>query len=279
MRRGIEKAIYTLCILLPLFSCGSDNYKVQFSSDQIEAQASSGTVAASEPKVLPARIINGFEHSPANSPQILKLDIKFTDSTDGFCTGTVIGSHSILSAGHCFKNQSGVSFVKVNGGSSQAISQIIIHPLYREDFELGAIFNDVAVLKATEPLNLPALSIFASGQITTGDLIGIYGYGIDEKGNSGILRSGNMLISAVTANHLFAVFNNLSNTCSGDSGGPVTYSSFDQDGNLQSVALVGITSTGTSEKCDKGDLNLFTNINNPHILNFIIELVPEVSLL
>lgn len=84
-----------------------------------------------------------------------------------------------------------------------------------------------------------------------------------------------MEVAMVTGNHIFARFDELSNTCNGDSGGPATYTVVDPNGAVSAVGVVGITSTGTVQNCAPGDLSLFTNLQHPDILSFIAEVVPE----
>lgn len=225
-----------------------------------------------------SKIINGSEQDPFQSPQILKIDVNFTDSSSGFCTATVIGNNALLSAGHCFVGGVSSASIQKPDGSRIAVSQIIVHPQYVFDSTLGAIFNDVAVVKTAESLNLPPLGILASRQVEPASVLGVYGFGLDENGDSGLLKAGSIVAETITANHIIATFQDLSNPCNGDSGGPATYNILDAAGNLSSVAIAGIISTGSSETCEKGDVNLFTNLNQPAIISFISGLVPEVSL-
>ncbi len=272
MFRYTPKLIIIIYFILVLAAC--QNSSVEYNSS---INSNNGE------KSVNAKIIDGTEQSQLSSPQILKINIVYSDQTSAFCTGTVIGNNSILTAGHCFSDgnipkETTATYVTKPDGIILTAGQIFVHPGFQYDISLGAIFNDLAIVRTTENLNLPVLSILASRQLEAGTLVGIYGYGLDENGSAGYLRSGNMIIDSVTPNHLISTYNEYSNPCNGDSGGPVTYSLPDQNGNVVSVAIAGIISSGSVENCERGDVNLFTNLGNPSIINFISDLVPEVSL-
>ena len=247
-------------LLLTLAYCGSNN-----SSDEFQSKDQ--------------KIINGTAVESSSSPQIIELFIQFADGSNGICSGTVIGDNDVLTAGHCFVQPITSAQVVKGDGTVAEVSSVNIHPGYREDASVNAIFFDVAIAKTNIPLNLPVLGILASQSPQASEMIGIYGFGLDENQTSGVLRGGNMQIDQVTPNHIFAVFDNLSNTCSGDSGGPATYNVLDPSGNISAVGVVGITSSGSVEDCGPGDLSLFTNIQHPDVLSFIATLVPEAAFL
>jgi hypothetical protein len=64
-----------------------------------------------------------------------------------------------------------------------------------------------------------------------------------------------------------------SNTCFGDSGGPATLTFTESDGSLH-TGLVGVTSGGSSQACEKGELSSFTNLQAQPVISFIRETVP-----
>lgn len=263
-----SKSFAAALLLIFFVSCKGTNSSFSVKSDNVSYTGSNNG----------AKIINGSDQDAFLTPQILRIDINFTDGSKGFCTGTVIGADSILTVGHCFKGGVSSASVIKPGGEVLAVAGVFIHPQYFADQSLGAIFNDVAVIKTAQPLNLPVLGILVSTQLTVPALVDIDGYGFDENGDAGTLKRGSMLVDTVTPNHLIAVFDDLSNACNGDSGGPATFSVFDEGGSLQSVSLVGLISSGSVENCAAGDRNLFTNLNNPSVLNFISAIVPEVAL-
>lgn len=225
------------------------------------------------------KIINGTPVIRSDSPQIVKINLTFPDGTQGLCSGTVIGDNDILTAGHCFASGVQSANIERSDGSTVALSSVIIHGGYRVSGEVNAIFNDVAIAKSVTGLGLPALGIVVSKTVTSEDTIGIWGYGLDENQLVGTLKMGSMQVNNVTENHIFSIFNELSNTCNGDSGGPATLALNDETGAVSSVGVVGIVSSGSLTDCGSGDLSLFTNVQSEELQEFILRYVPEAVLL
>jgi len=225
------------------------------------------------PKVISGSAVEGDAGS-----QVVKLELKYSDGSIGLCSGTVIAANAVLTASHCLLDTSSITIVANDRKISP--SKIYSAPGFREDSSVNAIFNDLAILKTSEPIGLPALPILASRSPANNETVTIYGYGLDESGDFGALKSGEMILSSVTSNHLFADYTGKgSNACNGDSGGPATYSVTNEAGNSVGVAVAGIISSGLKEDCKPGDVTLFTNISDQNAINFILSVVPEVSIL
>lgn len=238
-------------------------------------QGCGGSASDSEQASFDSRIINGSEVALSDSPQIVRVDITFLDGSPGICSGTVIGTHAVLTAGHCFAR--GAQAAAISGASGVLpVKAVGIHPGYSENTEVQAIFNDLAVLVTDTPIGLPALGILASRPMVSGDAIGIWGYGLDENDIAGTLKAGAMSVEWASPNHIASVFTDGSNTCNGDSGGPATASLLDEAGNVLAVGIVGVTSTGANEDCSEGDLSLFSSTQSPEAISFIQSIVPEV---
>lgn len=221
------------------------------------------------------KIVNGVEQPEAASPQVVEIVFNFADGTQGLCTGTIIGSDSILTAGHCFENVPASVFVKAGGKFVQA-TKAIVHPGYFPDPTVQAIFNDAAILK-TPPLGLPLMPLEISQPIQVGGDLMVLGFGLDENGNYGTLKVGISSVEFVTENHVFgpAFDGSNVNPCNGDSGGPAVQTFTTQTGETY-TAVVGVVSTGTVLECKSGDMTLYTNIENPAIAQFIVDNVPDV---
>lgn len=224
---------------------------------------------------LSARIINGTACSESGSP-VVRIAILNSDGTESLCTGTMLTSDDVLTAAHCFLEEVLAASVEVSGQRVFA-SQVVVHPGVSANNEVLALFNDAAILKLQSPLQTRTLPLLGSRSLSVGNKISIYGYGLDENDTPNILRSGEMKVSDVSPNHIFAEFNgDGSNTCSGDSGGPAVYTFTNEDGN--SVAAIGgIVSSGNIPTCEKGDLSLFANSQSKSILDFILQVVPDAG--
>jgi len=236
------------------------------------------TVEQHEPSTLNPKIVQGVGVAEEASPQIVRVMIVEKSSLRALCSGTVIGSNAVLTAAHCVSDALRLSVQ--SGGRSLMVSAVHIHPGFTYNFEVGAIFFDVALLITSEPLGLPALPLLVGHDLSVGDALSIYGFGSDGGDSFGRLRSGAMSADIISEAHIFARFSGKnSNTCSGDSGGPALVPIFNKaSGELSNVGLVGVVSTGTKPDCSAGDTTLFTNVQNPLIVEFILNLVPDVLL-
>lgn len=257
MRTTFFKSAILTILTLSLIACGSQNG----SNSSIQT-----------------RIVNGSVVDPIASPQILKVVVNAEAPNQSLCTGTVIGSNSILTASHCVIGADRVA-VEVDSVLIPA-SRVELFPGYVESPELNAIFNDLAVIQTATPLGKPALPILFGTPVVEGSRIGIYGFGLDENREFGILKSGSMTASLVTPNHLFADFDGKeANACNGDSGGPATAEILDESGQLVAVGIVGIVSSGRIPDCSAGDTTLFTNLQEPGVIEFLSSIVPDLAVI
>ncbi|MDC0358328.1 trypsin-like serine protease [Oligoflexia bacterium] len=225
---------------------------------------------------LLTRVIDGTACQELGSP-VVKITLEFSDGSSGLCSGTMISSDDVLTAAHCFFSDVTNAFVEVNS-KRIAAHTIVMHPDVIANEEALAVFNDVAVLQLSQATGFPTLPILGSRDIAQDDIVSIYGYGLDNSGGMGVLRSGQMKISHVTDSHLFAPFNGAgSNTCNGDSGGPAIFSFSDQEG-ITTNAIVGIVSSGNDVNCQVGDTTLFSNVQSTSISSFITTVVPDVTI-
>lgn len=154
-------------------------------------------------------------------------------------------------------------------------SSYVMHPGVQIDVENGAVINDAALVKLATDAPLTPLPLVVSEDVVGGSLVSIFGYGFDEDGGIGVLQSGQMEVSSVTENHIFAAYGgNGSNVCNGDSGGPAIFTN-----SLGVSGVVGITSTGRRPDCGEGDITLFANTQTNGISNWILSIVPDAQLL
>jgi hypothetical protein len=76
------------------------------------------------------------------------------------CGGAIISNSYILTAGHCVKEASPYDITAYVGSTHlfqrqpRSVSRIYSHPQYYEDLSGRTIFNDIALLKLSTPLNM-----------------------------------------------------------------------------------------------------------------------------
>ncbi len=221
-------------------------------------------------KIFTGESCSGVERSP-----VVRIVTLLAGGLQGECSGTVITPLHVLTAGHCFPGGvQAVRSISVSvGGSEIAGVGLAVHPDYLEDFANQAIFSDVAVIELASSVAVSPLPLLLSDGVAAGEVIDIFGYGLDEQGTLGVLQSGQMAVDSVTENHLVAIYGDSgSNTCQGDSGGPAIQRT------AAGPAIVGITSTGSaSARCGKGDVSLFANVQNPSLSSFIRGVAPQTA--
>lgn len=224
---------------------------------------------------LNTRVINGTACQEQGSP-IVRLQIVYSSGKLGLCSGTMISSNAVLTAAHCFFERVSSTAVLVDGNSAFA-TEIILHPQVSVDFNNLTVINDSAIVRLSRSLPTRTLPILLSRSPNRGEIISVFGYGLDENNRSEILRSGEMRISDVNSNHVSASFNGEgSNPCNGDSGGPAILTFIDQN-NREVDAIAGVVSSGTEENCQQGDVTLFTNTQSSSQIDFILRNVPQAD--
>jgi secreted trypsin-like serine protease len=283
-----------------LCSCGGD-VKVRSESNNSGTQDSgagasiiTGTSNSGSSSISgnAGRIINGVAVDPLLSPQVAEIKVTNSDGSEGICSGVAVGPGEILTAAHCFAGltplasgsdeltttvtiplPAGVSLLI--GGQVLPATEVTIPAGYRFDAQHGAIFNDIAIVH-TYALNVPPLPIVTSRPVTTGEALLTFGFGLDENGDYGVLKAGEVLVETVTANHIFSAPFDGSNVdpCNGDSGGPGVLN-FTSESGESVYGVAGLVSSGTVPDCSKGDVTLFTNLQNPGLEELVRSQVPE----
>ena len=217
-----------------------------------------GVVGAAAADILDRpqpRIVNGVltAEYPTTGALLRGID---ADTASAWCSGTLIGCETFLTAGHCVEGHAPSDFrVFLPNAGMFAVASIAQHPDY--DFPAA----DVAVLK----LGAPVVGVAPSAILTTsappfgsaGVIVG-YGRSGDPNFDYGLKRAGSVVTAACStipapgsdttsvcwnfSNPVGAPGSN-SNTCNADSGGPLFVDLGD------GPRIAGLTSGGSSSSC------------------------------
>jgi secreted trypsin-like serine protease len=273
------KYIKLLIALLVLTSCGGGGGSN--GGELSNNSCATINLPAKDLEAGDARIINGETCGAlGNSPVVRLVMYNSTGGVLGFCSGSMLTAKDVLTAAHCVvKGTEAAEVIYGDAGDTKIVSvgRILKHPGYQPISAVGAsfaAFNDLAIYTLRENINLPVLPLNTSRQLQSGDVIDIYGYGVDENGTLDFkeLKSGEMLVDSVTPNHISSFYTgDGANTCQGDSGGPAIVLINNKP------AIAGVTSTGTKNACEVGDNSLFINVQSKEALDFILSVVPGAS--
>jgi hypothetical protein len=165
--------------------------------------------------MLQRPIVNGQSYS--GRPWVGKIN----DPQGGFCTGTLVGKKTVLTAGHCV--ESGTSYTFQIQGGTYAVSKALRHPQYNENVmnNGGYNANDLALMFLSQAPNVAPAAISTAAP-TVGLPLTIVGYGVtSENGQDDGRRIGQNAVGWVSATELgWNGSSTTSTTCYGDSGGP-----------------------------------------------------------
>jgi len=191
-------------------------------------------------------IINGSVDTTHNA--VVALVMRVYGSDEQFCTGTVVNTRAILTAGHCIREmgiqptEAQIFFGQTvgSGGQKIPVSAGYVHPNYYLSTD-GKPVNDVAVLILSQdaPVAPMAWKQEALDNIG-GQTVTLVGYGVTDAPSQTGNGTRRVIQQSVTdIDDMYIYYGNgYSGTCQGDSGGPM----FLNVGGLETV--VGVTSYG-----------------------------------
>lgn len=217
------------------------------------------------------KVVNGAACGQPERTAVVLLNVASASGVS-LCSGTMITPTKILTAAHCIPpgTRRVVAGVWSANGTvtGRNASRWAVHPQYQETS--AALLNDVAVVVMPSPMPNPTMAVMANARSTPGQ--GVYLAGWGAPGFD--LAVGFTTLSGVNDTSLRYTYNGkLSNTCVGDSGGPV-YRLVDGR-----AAVVGITSSGTSSNCGDNETSLSTNVQGEAVMPFIRGQAPEATYL
>jgi hypothetical protein len=222
------------------------------------------------------RIVNGVESQdfPTTGALLFSGGATITDQNQGlWCSGTLIGCSTFLVAAHCVENSSNPAAYRVylQHGGIYSVASVSDHPGYNPaTFPIA----DVAVLKLSAPVEgitpTPFNDIAAVAAGTPGNIAG-FGRTGGSSVDYAIKRAGAVTTAPCSGQPLPSGAGDTelvcwnfqapigapgedSNTCNGDSGGPLFVDLGGQ------TVVAGVTSGGTSATCLTGDLAYDANV-------------------
>jgi secreted trypsin-like serine protease len=242
----------------------------------------------------PLKVINGTACTNLSHSPIVRLISDYPNGRPGYCTGTLITSTKVLTAGHCVTdivtpgNKRTETIVITGAGGDDHFVRAAsaeIHPGFK--VHSPHIDNDMAIVTLSHPVDLPVLPVLISSSPPLGAEVKVYGYGRTETGTPPYisfqsflkqpldLRAGIMVLTEVTDQRLRAdAFAGKTTLCHGDSGGPLIY---EHNGE---PAIAGVTSAVVANSqpvhCAPGTTAEWTRMDNPAVANELLTLVPDV---
>jgi secreted trypsin-like serine protease len=143
-----------------------------------------------------------------------------------FCTGTLIGPRTVLTAGHCVEGMdpAAVSFGIGPNENNISVSIPVASAVQHPGFDMQQLVNDIAIVTLSEDAPVAPMAVNTSMNASwVGRTVTLVGYGVSNgpaQSGAGIKRKVDVTIDQVGSGSFQYTTIQGKSACNGDSGGP-----------------------------------------------------------
>ncbi len=174
-------------------------------------------------------ILNGSTDDQCRFSSVIPIEIQTANGDSALCSGTVISTTAVLTAGHCVKDpELGTirSIVVVGPNGAVAVRDARVHPGFKLTSESAGV--DIAVLILSRPLSGVSPVKLSQGIPSAGTTATAVGFGEDGRGSDGRGGIGTRLVGSMRIDKYVPYSTPLP---SGERRSGITTSAADQRGN------------------------------------------------